>query len=474
MEKYKKSLIVGHFEFLHVGHQRIFAVAKEMSEELVIGLDVSNLDSDSVSYRVRQLERSGFAQRVQTFLDIKELLDSIQPEVVIMGTEFSGEINSYLEYCEDCNIEVLFTSGEHFSKSPVVEGSSSVYPEVNLDLFQSLLRDIKIPLVTLVEHLLQFSNSRVLVIGDLILDRLTEVTPVGISREDFTMVYRKRQSKDYLGGAGIVAAHCAALGAQTKLISYIGSDLESEILRQMLIDANVTTILIEGNASVTNVKQRFLFDKKRLFRLNNQNSALVQKSSRDRLLGEFQKLIKDIDVIIFSDFSLGLFDDYSSKVMMRIAQEEGRFVASDCQASSLVGSLTRFWGSNFVSATEFESRFSLNNSSDGLVVLSQKMIAELNCDFVFLKLGSDGFLAAQKDRFRAPSVVSFPALNSKPVDVSGAGDAMLAACSISLQLQKNLLLASALGSLIAAVQVSREGNRPIELSKVINLLKSLT
>jgi sugar/nucleoside kinase (ribokinase family) len=91
----------------------------------------------------------------------------------------------------------------------------------------------------------------------------------------------------------------------------------------------------------------------------------------------------------------------------------------------------------------------------------------MNCKSIILKLGADGILLHGKETFgEILKTDKVEALNSSPVDVSGAGDSLLASATLSLIVDNNLYKAGLIGSIAAAIQVSRTGNVPISLDEL--------
>ena len=113
----------------------------------------------------------------------------------------------------------------------------------------------------------------------------------------------------------------------------------------------------------------------------------------------------------------------------------------------------------------------LRNEVDGLGVIAEKLRNQVGARNLILKLGSDGILVDGADNSVGPSLAqSVPAFNSQPIDVSGAGDSLLAASAMSLAQESTLLEAGVLGSISAAIQVSREGNRPIKNDELMQII----
>lgn len=146
-------------------------------------------------------------------------------------------------------------------------------------------------------------------------------------------------------------------------------------------------------------------------------------------------------------------------------------MAADSQASSQIGDISRFVGMSLVTPTEYEARVATRNFEDGLVVLADQVRQKAQADLVLMTLAEDGvFVRGATDPTAAATTERLPALNSTPVDVAGAGDSLLVVASMALSIGATMYEAALLGSMAAAVQVSRTGNRPIRPDSLAELL----
>jgi bifunctional ADP-heptose synthase (sugar kinase/adenylyltransferase) len=205
-----------------------------------------------------------------------------------------------------------------------------------------------------------------------------------------------------------------------------------------------------------------------LFRLNRFRQDGITKEIRKEIKRRFEESVGSFDAVIFADFSYGVFDVDDVNSLVSLARKQGAFVAADSQTSSQIGNLSRFKGSNLICPTEREARMEVRGQ-DGLIVLSQKLLEQVEADYIFLKLGADGLLI-NGEELRTDHI---PALNDNPVDVSGAGDSLLAAATLSFASGANPYVSALLGNMSAALQISRLGNTPITGSTLKEIVGQL-
>ena len=115
----------------------------------------------------------------------------------------------------------------------------------------------------------------------------------------------------------------------------------------------------------------------------------------------------------------------------------------------------------------------LQDNESGLESISMQLIEITQTKNLIMKLGADGLIAYQKLSSGEIIRQSFPALSANPIDVAGAGDALLALLAVSLCCNDNLMLAASLGSCASAISVENLGNRPIDSSSLINFVNEI-
>jgi len=282
-----------------------------------------------------------------------------------------------------------------------------------------------------------------------------------MSQEDPSLVVTPIDSQLFLGGAGIVASHAANLGANVSFLSVTGTDLASEFAEQELTKSRVKFDLYREVGRPTTLKQRFRASEKTLLRVSHLHQAGIDLGLQDKILHKLRTLLPTTDVLIFSDFNYGCLPQ---KLVDQIVLEQNNvLMAADSQSSSQIGDISRFRGMHLLTPTEREARISLRNHEDGLVVLGQKLCEQAESDHVFIKLGSEGLLLHVRDDKGEYRTDRIPALNSNPRDVAGAGDSLLVASILSLAVSTDPWMSACLGSVAAAIQISRVGNKPLKI-----------
>jgi len=468
-----KALVSGKFKVIHSGHIRLFKLARELSEELVVALDVTGLDSSDIAWRVKALESIDFVSRVLTYKsNIEQILLNEKPDTVVKGSEFSQAFNVEENLLAQWDGRLIFSSGDSFfSEKDMIDSPHDNLIKKRYPLPLDFMQRHGISSLRLIAILESFRDINVCVIGDLIIDEFINCHPLGMSQEEPTIVVTPIDKKRFLGGAGIVAAHCASLGAKTTLLTIRGEDEAGQWGATKAQEYGIEMIALVDSTRPTTLKQRFRSGSQTLLKLTHLRQENISSDLEVKLLETFKSKMSNFDLIIFSDFSYGVLTTKITKEILRTAKDSVIFVAADSQSSSQIGDLSRFEFSDLITSTEREARLELKDENSGLVVLAEKLRFELNARNILLKLGGDGVIIHGTDAGgQILATDQVPALNDSFVDTSGAGDSLLATAALSLASSATIYEATLLGSLVAAIQVGRIGNTPITSSGVTELL----
>jgi rfaE bifunctional protein kinase chain/domain len=467
-EKLKTVFVSGSFNVLHPGHLRLLRFAKESGDRLIVAVQ-SDLLAGGAAHVHEHLRLEG-VQSVnwvdEAFIlnePLNVVLARLQPEIVVKGKEHELRFNSELSILEQYGGKLLFSSGEIiFSSLDLINREFQNLDTRWISFPNDYCSRHRIEKKRLVDLLNGFRRLNVCVVGDLIVDEYITCQALGMSQEDPTIVVTPVDSTRFIGGAGIVAAHAAGLGATVQFISIAGKDMARDFAAERLIAAGVSSHLIVDGSRPTTLKQRFRSNGKSLLRVSHMHQAAISQTLQHQVFEAVEKAIMDADLLVFSDFNYGCLPQSLVDEIVYVAKKSGVMLAADSQSSSQVGDISRFRGMDILTPTEREARISTRNREDGLVVLAEELRQQAFARNILLKLGEEGLLIhAGNDLGSKWQTDRVEALNVAPKDVAGAGDSLLITSSMALAAGGNIWEAACLGSLAAALQVGRVGNTPL-------------
>ena len=477
MTKPTTVFVSGYFNILHPGHLRLFRSAKKYGDRLIVAVESDRLAGAAAhlpeGLRLDGVKSHGLVD--EAFIvdePIAEAILRLRPDIVVKGKEHEVRHNLELAAVEQYGGQLVFSSGETlFSSLDLIRREFQTFDPHSINLPYDYLSRHAIVETRLVSLLNSFSNLQVCVIGDLIVDEYITCEPLGMSQEDPTIVVMPIDSTRFIGGAGIVAAHAAGLRATVKLISVTGKDASRDYAIESLATAGVKAQLLIDDSRPTTLKQRFRSKGKSLLRVSHLRQGAISAVLQRKFVKVMGQALDGADLLVFSDFNYGCLPQPLVEKLTEMAKIRGVMVAADSQSSSQVGDISRFKGMNLITPTEREARISTRNREDGLVVLAEQLRQQSGAHNVLLKLGEEGLLV-QADPAKADGWTTdrIAALNSSAKDVAGAGDSLLIASAMTLACGGTIWEAACLGSLAAAVQVSRVGNTPLRSEELLGEL----
>ena len=264
-------------------------------------------------------------------------------------------------------------------------------------------------------------RARILVVGDVMLDRYWFGDVARISPEAPVPVVRVVRVEERPGGAANVARNCVALGVQTRLLSVIGEDEAGTRLAQLVAEAGVNANLHRDASIPTTVKLRVIGRQQQLLRIDFETPP-----SREVLaskLADFDAALPGCDAVILSDYGKGGLAHIES--MISQARAAGKRVLVDPKGDDY----SRYRGSNIVTPNLAELREVVGAWRDeaDLAERAQKLRADLAFDALLLTRGGEGMTL-----FDEHGAMHVPAQAREVYDVSGAGDTVIATLAAML------------------------------------------
>jgi D-beta-D-heptose 7-phosphate kinase / D-beta-D-heptose 1-phosphate adenosyltransferase len=322
----------------------------------------------------------------------------------------------------------------------------------------------------------QFCSKRVLVVGDIMLDRFVYGTVSRISPEAPAPVIRTAGPVETIGGSGNVARNVAALGAACEIISVVGGDEAASTIRSLLKSCSIETDgLVDDGARVTTLKMRFIANlhNTHLLRADTEDTRPVIAKVEDEIIEKARRRIEGVDrigvdAVIFSDYAKGVLTQKVTAEVIAIARRAGKPVIVDPKGNDY----SRYRGAtaiapNVAELAELSGR-PITNDQTVIAEAANDLIAAVGCDCVLVTRGERGMLIATREGEQD----MFPATAKRVIDVSGAGDTVAAAFTLGLVAGAGFVRAAQLANAAAGVVVSKKGTSQVTARELREVLLS--
>jgi len=471
-------LVSGNFNVVHPGHIRLLRFAKNQGGELWVGIASDRIGGKEVylpeSLRLEGVASIGLVDKAFIFDDdVKALIRRLEPTIVVKGKEFEFQNNPEQEALDAYGGQLMFSSGEVLlTSSDLLRRELLDLDNRKLDLDQNYLDRHGINVDGLISTINRFKQVRACVVGDLIVDEYITCDSLGMSQEDPSIVVTPIDSEMFVGGAGIVAGHGVGLGSTVDFISVVGSDEISEFAKRSLDRYAVRNLVVTDSSRPTTLKQRYRSAGKTLLRVSHMSQAPISRQIQDEILDHVKNSLNEVQLLVFADFNHGCLPQRLVDEVIRFAKTRDVIMVADSQSSSQIGDIGRFSQMDLLTPTEREARIAMRNNQDGLVVLAELLRERSQSKSILLKMGSEGLLVHNQVEESSKMLTDkFPALNQNPKDVAGAGDSLLMTSALAIAAGASIWEAALLGSVAAAIQVSRVGNIPLQSGEVETILR---
>lgn len=475
----KKRVILCHgvFDVVHPGHLRHLLYAKSKAPVLVASItaDVHITKGQHRPYvpqDLRALNLAAFEIVDYVTIDSEATplshIQQLQPDFFAKGYEYNAnglhpKTEEEMEVLRSYGGEMIFTPGDIvYSSTKLLELSP---PTIKIEKLITLMESEGLTFQQLRKALADLKGKRVHVVGDTIVDSYTQTAMIGGQTKTPTLSVLFEGRTDYIGGAGIVAKHLRAAGAEVVFSTVLGKDSLKDFVLRGLTEVEVDCRpILDGTRPTTN-KNVLVAEGYKLLQLDTVDNRTISDEIVDNLGSTIAET--SCEAVVFSDFRHGIFNRRTIPHLIE-AIPQGIYRVADSQVSSRWGNITEFQHFDLITPNEREARFALADQDSGVRPLACRLFKTANCKLLILKLGDRGVLTSRSgDEEALDSYFVVDSFVEHLVDAVGAGDALLAYATLSMLATNSELIATILGSIAAACECERNGNIPVTPEDVL-------
>jgi D-beta-D-heptose 7-phosphate kinase/D-beta-D-heptose 1-phosphate adenosyltransferase len=319
----------------------------------------------------------------------------------------------------------------------------------------------------LIAALAGLGRPRILVLGDLILDRYVTGEVDRISPEAPIPVLRARHQEDRLGGAGNVAANLRAMEAGVEVVGLVGEDGLGERMRALLADMGIGTGgLIVDPTRPTTEKTRVVAGSQQLVRVDWEDSRAIDAKLTRALLEDLEARLRGVQAVILSDYGKGVLTKEVLAEAIRLARARALPILVDPKGSDWSG----YRGATLVTPNRKEAEEALGRAIRGLDELpsaGKDLIERAELEAVVVTLGPQGMFHLT----RAGQSRHVPTVARSVFDVTGAGDTVISHLALGLGAGLSLGVAAELSNYAAGIVVGKRGAASVTRAELFRVLE---
>tara|TARA_B100001179_G_scaffold232595_1_gene226158 strand:+ start:163 stop:1593 length:1431 start_codon:yes stop_codon:yes gene_type:complete len=297
----------------------------------------------------------------------------------------------------------------------------------------------------------QFQHARLLVIGDVMLDRYWHGEASRVSPEAPVPVVKVGNREDRPGGAGNVALNMAALGSAVRLVGIVGNDETGLELLSRLNAAGVYCDFLQSADKPTITKLRVIGQHQQLIRLDFEQE--FEAADIIGLQGKVKSLIGDSQVMVLSDYGKGALQETAN--LIELGRSKDIPIIVDPKGTNF----EKYRGATLLTPnlSEFEAVAGYSNNEEEFVNKGLRLVKDLNLEAILITRGEHGMTLIRPD---SPEL-HLPARAQEVFDVTGAGDTVISVLAAAMAAGDGLADSTALANLAAGLVVGKLGTAAI-------------
>jgi rfaE bifunctional protein kinase chain/domain len=322
--------------------------------------------------------------------------------------------------------------------------------------------------VKLKQVLKQASGKRILVVGDVGVDRYTSGLVERISPEAPVPIVTVQTEQLKLGLAANVADNVRALGAHAFLVGVVGADRSAQDFRELLKQAAIpSSHLVADRSRRTVLKERVVSDRQQLIRIDYENQEPIGSDIEKKLLSQVRRLISKVDAVILEDYAKGLLTHHFAQSVIAMAKRARKIIAVDPNGKTPA----RNYKGAFILTPNLKEAEQLSGvairDDASLFKAGFQLLKMCQTKYLAITLGKEGMAIFGSGK---KTVHLIPTFAREVYDVSGAGDTVISVLTLALAAGADIEEASILGNLAAGVEVGKRGTATVSPKEIMTAM----
>jgi len=313
----------------------------------------------------------------------------------------------------------------------------------------------------------RIGGSRILILGDIMLDEYLFGSVSRISPEAPVPVVEITSSKQLLGGAANVAANIIALGDEPILLGVAGEDEAAARLTQLLRTRGISRgSIVHDHTRQTTIKTRVIAHSQQVVRTDREDRSALNQQSYKSVLDRFQSMIDEIGAVIISDYGKGVITPELLENVIDICRKRDIFVGVDPKETNFFN----YKRVSLITPNHHEAGFAYGRrimTEGDLHDVGNGLLQKLEADSILITRGADGMSLFQIDE----EPTHIPTFARDVYDVTGAGDTVIATFVSAVCAGADLVESAMMANAAAGITIGEVGTTSVTTSQLRQELK---
>ncbi len=485
LKKQNKTVALCHgvFDLVHPGHIVHLEQAKKMADVLVVSVTAAEyvrkgpgrpyFDDEMRMKFLAALECVDYVMLSEGYT-VDDIVECVKPDIYVKGEEYAraedditGKITEEKALVEKYGGHIRYTTGQTFSSTNLINTAlSGLSDEVRCYMEDFTTRYSMKEIRAFSE---KAESLKVLVVGDIIIDKYTYCDVQGLMSKDMGYSARIQSSEEHLGGSVAIARHLSSFTDHVTLLSVMGDeqDIRSRIFQEL--SDSIQLKLMYSSLFPTIVKHRYLTrnakreEYRKVLAVNNIPEKMeYEKEIRESFLEKLKEELDASDVVFLCDFGHGLIDEE----VIELVQKNAKYLVLNCQTNSSnhgLNIITKYTRADVFVVDQQELKLAfpvyVNDEKAGLEKLAQHLHGS-----GWLTRGSLGAYGIHEGK-----IDDCPAFTLQVKDTVGAGDAFFSAAGLYAAAEAPIEVGTFMGNIAGALAANIVGNK--EAVEKVNVLK---
>lgn len=485
LKRQNKEIVLCHgvFDLVHPGHIIHLEQAKAMGDVLVVSITAAEyvrkgpgrpyFDDEMRMNFLAALACVDYVMLSEGYT-VEDIVESVEPDIYVKGEEYAkagdditGKIVEEKKLVEKHGGRIQYTTGQTYSSTKLINTAMSGLSDEVRQYMEDLTKRYSMKEIR--DYADKISGLKVLVVGDVIIDKYTYCDVQGIMSKDMGYSARLSHSEEYLGGSVAIARHLATFTKDVTLMSIIGNEEEIRLRLYDELADGIQLRLTYSSVFPTIIKHRYLTrnvkreEYKKIFAVNNiPENRKYEESVYAAFKEKLREKIEEYDAVFLCDFGHGLIE----REAIDIIQSHAKYLILNCQTNSANKGL------NIITKYTRADVFTLDQQELKLAYPEYSMDEEKSVKKLSGHLKGNGWLTrGSKGAYGIcdGEIHECPAFTLNVKDTIGAGDAFFALAGIFTAVGAPIEVGTFMGNIGGALGANIVGNK--EAVEKVNVLK---